>query len=121
MKLQIKITKDILKRSMMCSGLEVGTNCAIALAIRDIFPEAYVSMWYIYEKIQQNIPTIRLPLEATNFIKRFDSLVSKPQKRLNLPEFSFEIDVPEEVINSIGIEEATEIISKSETLEIVSY
>jgi hypothetical protein len=39
--------------------------------------------------------------------------------RANMPEFEFEFDIPEEVINYIGIEQVNQILSKSETLEHV--
>lgn len=40
MKIKIKVTKDILKRSMMCgvNDCEVSRNCAISLAVREIAP-----------------------------------------------------------------------------------
>jgi len=42
-KMKIKVTKEILKKSMWC-GTSAGrgqiiTNCAVALAVRDIFQE----------------------------------------------------------------------------------
>tara|TARA_R110000868_G_scaffold14426_3_gene67154 strand:+ start:13748 stop:14116 length:369 start_codon:yes stop_codon:yes gene_type:complete len=122
MKLQINITKDILQRSMMC-GTEnfVGTtpeNCAIALAVRDLFPEAVVSSDTIYY-----FPTNKsclLPADAQNFIEIFDELNTCPEKRLNLNEFSFEIDIPEAVIDAIGLEQVHAILENHTTMQLVS-
>ena len=128
MKLKIKVTKQILKESMYCgtelhngstnknSSYTIDSNCAIACAIREIFPKATVGNMYIsldYPKF------ITLPLKAIKFISKFDNLIATPQKRLNLPEIEFTIDVPNNIIDSIDIEEAYQILSKSETLELV--
>lgn len=125
MKLTIKITKDVLQRSMMCcveNPLPAGTNCAVALAVRDVFPAAGVGYAALYVNANDCLyppyNAIPLPRKAREFIYEFDRLVSTPQKRLGLPEFSFEIDVPEEVINEIGISEIRQIIENSPTLEL---
>ncbi len=127
MKLLIKVTKDVLQRSMMCGtkgskGLVV-ENCAVALAVRDIFPDAKVKSYSITPfsnlyPIQQR-QTIPMPGIAIRFIEDFDSLKGKPELRLELPEFSFEINIPDFVLDHIGIKEITDIIEKSETLELV--
>lgn len=120
MKLTIKITKEVLQRSMMCrvGHCLVTQNCAIAVAVRDVFPKAsvvpnFINLNHINEEME-------LPLEATKFIREFDALADNPEKRLKMTPFDFEIDVPDKVIDSIGIEEAISIINKSETLELVN-
>ena len=43
--MRIKITQEILERSKMCGiGTDVGFNCAISLAIRDVFPNSFVDI-----------------------------------------------------------------------------
>lgn len=119
-KLKIHITKDVLRRSMYCHPRmdgDVGKNCAIALAVRDIFPKAHITDSTLLfnntfdEEIGLNSDTIK-------FISDFDDLCNAPEQRLELPEFSFEIEIPDSVINAIGIDEAKQIIEKSQTLEL---
>lgn len=128
MKLTIKITKEVLKRSMYCGTSTLWTckrsihtvaeNCAIAVAIRDIFPKAEVRNRHI-EISSVDEDDIALPLEATRFIEHFDHLNHCPEDRLKLPEFEFTVEVPDSIIDSIGIKEIHEIIERSETLELV--
>lgn len=42
MKILIKVTKDILRRSSKCNA-SILTSCALALAVREIFPKAKVN------------------------------------------------------------------------------
>lgn len=116
MKILIKITKDVLRRSAMCRG-NITENCAVALAVRDMFPEswmgrAYLCLSYGYTKYYY----ITVNNNVTQFIKSFD--ISTPAQRLLLPEFSFEIEVPQQLIDSIGIGEVYRILSESKTLEL---
>jgi hypothetical protein len=118
LKIKIHITKDVLKRSAMC-GINTGAineNCAIAIAVKDLFPQAKVyrhNIGYFGEKYNHRLPEHG----QGRFINKFDSLT--PSARIAAPEFSFELEVPEYVINSIGIQEALDIIEKSETLTLV--
>lgn len=119
MKLKIKVTKDILRRSMMCgtvisnSGLMTpipSSNCAIAVAIRDIFPSAAIGtvrMLFIKEEGDNeawgNSPYgLDLDKDTQQYISKFDS--STPEKRLEMPEYEFTIEVPNAVIGLINIE-----------------
>lgn len=127
MKLLIKITKKILERSANCgSGPDksnLGTNCAIALAVRDIFPHANVKTWeilpvyYKYERINLDRRQfgIQLPEEASDFIRTFDH--NTPEDRKIMSELEFEVDISDELINEITID--IDLINKSETLELV--
>lgn len=116
--------KEILQRSMMCgTGLNfdnVSENCAIALAVRDIFPKASVIYNKIYPDVNKlYLPNILISDIVNEFISLFDRLKHNPKERLNLPETSFIVDVPDSLIELIGIEEVTKILSKSKTLELV--
>jgi hypothetical protein len=120
MKIKIKVTHEILKRSMMCgtNNAIIAKNCAIALAVREILPKAAVTTQYIFtnETLEYVIP---LPAVAQIFIGKFDRLKSTPEKRLLMPELEFEVTLNEDVLNSINIEQAIKAIQESKTLELV--
>jgi hypothetical protein len=132
-KLKIKVTKDILKKSMYCSEsalLPSTTNCAVALAVRDIFPDAKVfphciSPFSVNSFIIPNarqflrLQRIQLPKEAAEFIETFDSLMDTPEERLKLPELEFEVEIPDAVIEHINIEELKPLLEGHPTLELV--
>jgi hypothetical protein len=111
MKLKIKVTKEIIMKSRFCMSPNMTTNCAIALAVRDVFPKAEVSMEYIFtEGISSTL--IELPKVAQEFINMFDCLTSEGRKQLYPIEF--EVEIPERVIASIDIN------NLGETLELVN-
>ena len=109
---KIKITKDVLELSKSCGSEEleiIGENCAIALGLKHIFPEVVVTGDYIYPfGIDYNDRwdelKIALPKIAQDFIRVFDSLSVIPNQRLRLPEFEFEISIPDEIIAEINID-----------------
>jgi hypothetical protein len=119
MKLQITVTKEILEKSMWCgTGVLANTakNCAIALAVRDIFPEATVFPLggiKVNGSILEN--GIMLPQLARDFIGEFDNLSSTPEKRLLLNPLEFTVELPEQIVNSINIDD----IYNSKTLELI--
>lgn len=124
-KLKIKITKQILKDSMMCgtidsrkAGNSISKSCAVALAVREVFPNAIVGPSTI-RPVSTIFTEIKLPKDATDYILLFDSLTSRPEARLALPEFEFEIRIPEVVINQINLDEVREVLKNSKTLELV--
>lgn len=136
MKLTVKITKDILRESMHCDGewrlsesnfknkTGIFFNCAISKAVRDILPNAWtqqrvIKIYNTYEQISTVSPALCIPLppEATDFIADFDH--NSPEDRLKMPEMSFEIDVPDALIERIGIPEVERILAESKTLESI--
>jgi hypothetical protein len=110
---KIKVTKEILELSKGCGAEEleiIGENCAIALAVKEIFPDVVVTGDFIYpfgvdDNDQWDELKILLPKMAQDFIKNFDSLYKIPNQRLRLPEFEFEISIPDEIISQINIDE----------------
>ena len=117
---KIKITKAILQSSKECgtnSQIEmIGKNCAIAVSLMDIFPEVFVSGDYIYpfgfnENNHFEDLKIQLPKVASDFIRVFDSLCAIPNVRLILPEFEFELSIPDEIISRIDIDEIRRLTS----------
>lgn len=120
MKIKIKVTKEILQESKMCqSDNQIGMNCAIARAVRDVFPAAWVSHFNLYPFYfkDDGITSINMPAEASLFITKFDR--NDANERVNMTEVSFEIDVPDDVIDQIGISEVHRILKESKTLELV--
>ncbi len=116
---KIKITKKILERSKECgthNDIEtIGNNCAIALALKEIFPDVFVTAHHIYPfGLNESKPCsdrrIALPKIALDFINVFDALCGIHHVRLLLPEFEFEISIPDEIISLIDIEEVTNIL-----------
>lgn len=125
MKLEIRVTKDVLRRSAMCKSADdtTGTNCAVALAVRDIFPKAYVGNIFIHplgQMTADNLETSKLivsPLRVRAFIEQFDYL--KPEQRILMPEISFEIDIPNSVIEKINIDEIRPLLVNHPTLTLI--
>jgi len=119
--LRISITKEIIEQCKNCGSEneehEIGKNCAVALALIDIFPKVYVTNYYIFpfgiDCENVHVLKIPLPIIAQQFIKLFDGFLLTPKLRLLLPEFEFTIDVPDEVIEQINIDEVRELIEGS--------
>jgi len=111
---KIKVTKEILELSKECGAHNdfdtIGKNCAIAIALKDIFPGVVVTDYYIYpfgidNKNKLDDLRIVMPKIAQDFVKVFDSLSAIHKLRLLLPEFEFEISIPDEIISQINIDE----------------
>lgn len=129
MKILIKVTEEILHKAKDCGILIKGPetyasrNCGIALAVREIFPEASVTDRKIYPisrgVVMKCLPSevIPLPRRAQAFVRLFDYL--DPYKRTQMKPFSFEIELPTSLISTIGIGEVYKVLSESKTLELV--
>jgi hypothetical protein len=111
----IRVTKLVLEKSKYCSSeghdqQMIGEHCAIAVALKDLFPDVYVSGNNIHPfgfnatSSYYNL-SIELPQVAKDFIKVFDSLCKMPSVRCLLPEFDFDISIPENIIAEIRIDE----------------
>lgn len=128
---KIKITRAIIEQCIHCGcandQFSIGRNCAIAIALQDILPDAYVTNHYIFpfgiwDELKKDIK-IPLPVVAQQFIKLFDGFYLIPHLRLLLPEFEFMIDIPQEVVDEINIDEIQELIKNKnviQTLEAVA-
>ena len=118
--LKISIVKEIIEQCKNCGNEneehEIGKNCAVAVALIDIFPNVYVTNYYIspfgIDHEKEHILRIPLPIVAQQFIKLFDAFRLTPKLRLLLPEFEFTIDVHDEVIEQINIDEVRELIKR---------
>lgn len=114
--LTIKITAEVLKRSMLC-GTEkaedgITTSCAVALALKDVFGKVSVSGKYII--FCDTYQCIETPIAAFSFIQEFDLLRETPELRPFMQPFSFQITLPDSVIEAIYIGD----MEKSETVEL---
>lgn len=115
-KMRVKVTKEILIASAGCGyGSSLLKGCAIALAIRDIFPNAEVTSTKIRK---MGGPISVLPKKARDFIEKFDR--KSPEERILMNELEFEINVHDRVINKISIDEVKRILQTSDTLELVN-
>ncbi|HEU5165972.1 MAG TPA: hypothetical protein VFU29_10560, partial [Chitinophagaceae bacterium] len=119
---KIVITKDIIAQCKNCGTTnddrQVENNCAIAVALADIFPKVYVTDLYIFpfgiEGDKEKDIKISMPVIAKQFIKLFDGFRFTPRLRLMLPAFEFTIDIADEVIEQINIDDVKELIKTSD-------
>ena len=99
--LSVSITRDIIARSYRCGTQNeiemIGNDCPIALALRERFPDVFVSGTHIHPFGDESDESFPLPGEAVEFIRRFDSLADTPEERMGLPELTFEVALEEEV------------------------
>ena len=106
---KIQVTKHIIANCKFCRVLEdaemVGSNCPIAVSIKHIFPKVHVSNHFIFPFGINGETKIDMPSIAQNFVNLFDSLCAIPKTRLLIPEFEFDIEIPDEVLEGINIEE----------------
>lgn len=135
--LQIRVTREILKKAAYCGHIKekgkwlhsddesvcVASNCAIALAVRDIFPNALVEPFHIHpfgnEMFGACYSEIDLPKKATDFIMAFDDLM--PEDRRIMEPLEFEVEVPDDVLkHAFSIEDLVkELLSNHPTLKVV--
>jgi hypothetical protein len=106
----IHVTKEIIARARHSGQDEersIGDNCAIALALKDLFPDVFVTGDHIHPFgfDQEGEMVIGLPAIARDFIKVFDSLVAMPRVRMLIPEFNFEISIPDSFPEQINIDD----------------
>ena len=98
----VSITRDIIVRSYRCGTQNeidmIGNHCAITLALRDRFPDVFVSGTHIHPFGDESDVAIPLPEEAIEFIHRFDALADTPEERMGLPEFHFSVVLKEEAV-----------------------
>lgn len=128
MRIKINVTKEILEKSMYCPMIGnctveqhelIRTNCAFSVAWRELFPDAKV--WHSCTWLTPNytvVNQVRHSDEVSLYIQKFDKCLSF-EERLTLPEASFEFDIPDSAIDSIGLQELETILSKSVNLELV--
>lgn len=129
-KLRISVTKEILEKSKNC-GKSISSkleNCAVALAVRDIFPHALVYQTGIVcdaRGLKVNIKLtdppidIMFPIPVIFYIKSFDEFDNNPEARIQMKEISFEVDVPDYVLDRINIDELKPLLVNHPTLELI--
>lgn len=125
-KITINVTEEKIKEAMYC-GLSgyfqrkggYSTNCPIALTLFDIFPNATIEANVIifYNRRNRAIGKCKLPQVAQAFILEFDD--KTPEERAKMKPISFEISVPNSVINLISIKEIKDKL-KTDTFELIN-
>ena len=121
---KIRITKEIIEHCKNCgtenNRQDIGSNCAVAYALKDIFPDVYVTDCYIFpfgiESAKGKNIKITLPVIAQQFIKLFDGFYLMPNLRTSLPEFEFTINITDEVLDLINIDEVRELIKSGKKI-----
>lgn len=104
MRLRIKITKEIIEKAVWCgtdNEPDVPENCAVALSLKELFPDVYVTRKAICFK-GYKFPFVEIPSEGRMFIEDFDRLCDNPEARLYMDPVSFTIDIPEAVVKEFG-------------------
>jgi hypothetical protein len=135
-KIEVNITKEVLFESRNCKvGLhkvtKTGQNCAIGKAIFNLFGDKSWVTTYDIQIYKNGIEfsdkgfienkcdiRIKLPNNASEFVRAFDNYT--PERRVEIEPFSFEVEVPDEVIDMINIDEVKRICGMSPTLTLVS-
>jgi hypothetical protein len=110
MKFQLNITKEILRKSSKCSvlqkdiygtsikGLDLDRNCAFALAYNQLIPNVIVSNNVEFlTPSSSRIAFSYLTEKQSEFILKFDR--ATPEERIAFPEQSFEVEIPDAVID----------------------
>ncbi|MDE3214362.1 MAG: hypothetical protein KGM98_14100 [Bacteroidota bacterium] len=117
----IRVSKSVLAKSLNCGSYNqlgaIEENCAIAISLHHLFPSVRVTKNAIHPfgrtcMAGTYMESIELPKVARDFINVFDSLVSMPHLRLLLPEFDFEISIPDKVLSRIDISEIKAVIEE---------
>jgi len=124
---KIRVTKEIIEHCKYCGAennkQEINKNCAVAFALKDIFPDVYVTNYYIFpfgiDTEEGQGTKIVIPVIAQQFIKLFDGFYLMPDLRPLLPEFEFTIDIPDKVIDRVNIDEMKELINSSKHRKLI--
>lgn len=127
--MKINVTKQNILDAKHCdlTGSEgIGQNCAIAKAVLSIFPNVTVGSEQIYfweerfqleSRMNELKASSILPSEAKRFINNFDH--SSVRQREVMSPISFEIDIPDIIIDEISIDELTEALKGYPSMELV--
>jgi hypothetical protein len=133
MKFKLTITKKILEASMFCgveggpdpsTATNIASGCAFAKAFNELVPNVGVENNHtnFYTKDTTMLASIRdIDPSKEDFIKRFDSLRKTPYLRLIMEEESFEVEIPDSVIEYWyqDVVEVAQKIADSPVLELI--
>lgn len=108
MKIKIEVRQEHID-----SGIRFdSTNCAIANAVRDIFPNAVIGPDIMYLSNSFYTKTI-LPKKAVHSISRFDGGI------LEVEPFNFEIDLSDTVIDALCMPDLVDLLKDVDNMELV--
>lgn len=121
----VKVTKDHYRRAIMCgtegkeSGQFVTENCAIAVAVREIFPKAQVFVQNYYPFGEE--AKLELSHTGQDLVRKFDELALHPERRLDLPEREIHLEVNDALLNKLveTVSNWKEVIEATPHLELI--
>lgn len=128
MKFKIRITKEVIDKSLKCNtnNIDFPQNCAFAVAFNELIPGATVTQSYtnFYDVNNKRIGVWNYGQEREDiesFINTFDDMQKNPQERYSLVGQEFEIEIPQKVIDYwySDIVEVIQKIINSEILQLV--
>jgi len=103
MKFKIKITKDVIDKSLLCGtdakNVEISTNCAFAVAFRELIPvRVWLAETFFIDEDDEIIARVPNSPEQIGFINNFDRLKNKPEERYKLVGQEFDVEIPDAII-----------------------
>lgn len=120
--IRVRITKEILEETKDCSEKKgfISQTCAVAVAVKELFPNAQVNgsqldPWIGPPNREERL--IELPSHVRKFIQQFDRSTS--EERIRMEPISFDIQLTRMIIGAIGEEKVNHILLTSKTLERV--
>lgn len=90
-----KVTKETLKESVRLleeDQWRATEKCALAIPIRQQYPQAWVGLIKV-NNLYGKGEMVNLSKEAIEYRRLFDN--SSSEERLNLPEFEFQLEIPD--------------------------
>lgn len=108
---KFKVTKKILHSldGVKLSDKQIATRCAVAVAMKKVFPDVKVRRYRI---VIPGVGFFRNNKKLTEYINNFDRV--HIDYRSNLPEFEFEIKIPEK-------SEKYEIICRADEISTANW
>lgn len=110
MKIEIEVTQAHIEAGLPCAA----NHCAIALAMKEVFPYVMVTGRDIHlDTSQDSSLMVDVPLEVNRFITAFDS-------GLGVAPFKFKLEIPDEVIQVIRLPNLESLLNEAQHLHLVS-
>jgi hypothetical protein len=109
MRIKVRVDQRLIDRAAFVHRKYVTTDCAIALALKQLLPGVMVYGEYIAFTDRNGMENrIKLPILAQIWMKRFDDTPSVLRKQL--PNLVFEMDIPDQMIQVIGAFQFKEVL-----------
>lgn len=119
MRIKLVIDEYIIKRASYVPKSHVCTDCAFALVLKQAFPGVHVfDQNACFTDDNGYDHAIPLPPIAQDWIKQYDR--TPPAERVNLPNLSVKLDLPQDVVDAIGDFKLTRILRHSRYLSLTT-